>query len=167
MNNKNTNQLEGSGGSQLIQLMRKFGSAVGLDISVATVTETSPLSIRIKGDPFDLSGDELIVSERLTTHSRRADIVGGTVSGQTSPVTVPFKGGNSSHKHTLDDEETSSATIQFSGTNESHLHDIKSLPLTQNNVNITIKSPLTVGDEVIVIIAQDGQLYYVIDKAEV
>lgn len=52
---------------------------------------------------------------------------------------------------------------------ESLLNHTRTVSLTGgsvsiNNGNLSVNSPLKVGDKVIVIIAQNGQLYYVIDK---
>lgn len=124
-------RLEGNGASRFIQLMQKHGGSKGIDITVATVTKTSPLSIRLDGDPFDLSGDEIIVSEYLLKHTRQVDISDGTISGRTA-------------------------------SSESHTHNLHSFGL--KNAWVDFKSGLYAGDKVIVVIAQDGQLYYVLDK---
>lgn len=106
------NRLEGNGASRFVQLMKRYGKSDGISITVATVTKAPPaLSIRIDGDTFDLSGDELVVAEHLMEHKRTVSVNGGAFN--------------------------------------EHL----------------FRSPLAVGDKVIVIIAHDGQLYYVMEKA--
>ena len=105
-------RLEGSGGARFINLIRRNAAkAKDIDITVATVTKAPPaLAIRIDGDPFDILGDELVVSEHLLDHARQVSVNGGAYN-----------------------------THQF-------------------------RPALAVGDKVIVVIAQDGQLYYVLDK---
>lgn len=69
--------LEGSGGTRFVQLMRRYGYSEGLTFSVASVTKAAPaLAIRFEGDPFDLSGDEIIVADHLLKHKRRMSING-------------------------------------------------------------------------------------------
>lgn len=105
------NRLEGNGASRILQMMRQVGGS-NIDITIASVTQAPPsLAIRLDGDPFDLTGDELIVAEHLTQYTRQASINGG-----------PFN-------------------------------------------SLVVRSGLSVGDKVIVISAQDGQVYYVLDKA--
>lgn len=114
MNAQGFGRLEGSPASKLLQLMRKHGYNSDIEMRVATVTKSSPLAIRIQGDPFDLSGDELIIADHLKKHTRTAKITNAT--------------------------NTEIATIEF-------------------------ESKLKIGDSVIVIVADSGQLYYVMDKA--
>ena len=103
--------MEGSGAARLSLLMQSQPKNDD-GLTVATVTRIPPaLAIRLDGDPFDLSGGELIVAEHLTEYKRQVSINGG-----------PFN-------------------------------------------EMVVKSGLSVGDKVIVVTAQDGQLYYVLDKA--
>ncbi|QIG62537.1 protein of unknown function DUF2577 [Sporosarcina phage Lietuvens] len=80
-------------------------------MTIATVSSAKPLAIRLDGDPFDLTDDELIVAEHLAEYTRKVSISGGA------------------------------------------------------DVDMVVKSPLKNNDKVIVVVAQDGQLYYVLDKA--
>lgn len=106
--------LEGSGGSRLLQAVRKYGkdSTQPTTITTATVTSTSPnFAIRVDGDSIDTPSEGLIIAEHLTEYTRTIQLDGGT-------------------------EQT-----------------------------MTVKSPLAVDDPLIVAIANDGQLIYVLDKA--
>ena len=121
------NRLEGSGASRLLQMFDGQAGG-GLEMTVATVTNTSPVAIKISGDPFDISGDSLIVAEDLLAHKRIAKISGGSVIGST------VSGGSVTS-------------------------------LTWQDAVIDYSAKISTGDKVIVVIAQDGQLYYVLDKA--
>lgn len=132
MNAQGLGRLEGNPASKLLQLMRKHGYNSDIEMRVATVTKTSPLSIRIKGDPFDLSDDELIIADHLKKHTRTATISNANITGSTTNA-------------------------------DGHSHGIQSITL--KNATIEFESKLKVGDDVIVIVADSGQLYYVMDKA--
>lgn len=104
------NQSEGSGAARLSRLLKSNGKA-DVELTVATVTKSTPLAIKIDGDPFELTGDELVVAEHLSQYKRNVSLNGGA------------------------------------------------------DVEMVVRTPVKVGDKVIVVIAQDGQLYYVLDKA--
>lgn len=100
--------LEGSGASRLLQLFRRDGEPT--TITLATVVNPSPISVRVDGDSIDTPSEGIIVAEHLTEHRR----------------SITFKG-----------EDT----------------------------ELVLKSALKKDDRVIVAIANNGQLIYVIDKA--
>lgn len=109
-------------------MLQLFGSnAGGIEMAIATVANASPVAIRLDGDPFDISGESLIVADDLLAHKRIAKISGGAASG---------------------------TTVSGGGVTS----------LAWQDAVIEFDAKLRTGDKVIVVIAQDGQLYYVLDK---
>lgn len=72
--------MEGSGAARLLQIIKNSQTS-GANVTLATVTQVSPLSIRIDGDALDTPEQALIVAENLTTHKRVISIKEGLVSG--------------------------------------------------------------------------------------
>jgi Protein of unknown function (DUF2577) len=76
-----TQQPEGNGASQLVQLMKIHGHNKDVDIELATVTAAPPaLRIKIDNMPIELEADDLIVAERLTTRKEKITITAPTVT---------------------------------------------------------------------------------------
>jgi hypothetical protein len=78
--------LEGSGISQLIQIVRKHGYNEFDRYEIATVTSPPPsLRIKIDNDKLEYDADDVIVAERLTKHSRTVSLNGA------ADTTLAFK----------------------------------------------------------------------------
>ena len=77
--------IEGSWGSQMIQLIRQYGYNKDMSIEVAYVVTPPPnLTIRLPDDDILLEDNNLIVAEHLLEHKVTASISGGTVTGATT-----------------------------------------------------------------------------------
>lgn len=71
-------KFEGTGGSQLIQAVRKYGFNKDVEIDLGTVMAAPPgLRVQIDGMKIALEADDLIVAEALTQHNRTVSINGG------------------------------------------------------------------------------------------
>lgn len=78
-------RLEGTGASQLVQLIRRIGANTDVTIELATVTSPPPaLRIKVDGMKIELESDDLIVAERLTAYSRTVTLNDG------EPVTLAY-----------------------------------------------------------------------------
>lgn len=71
-------KLEGSGISQLTQIIKHVGRNDFDRFEVATVTAAPPaLKVKLDSTALELLADDIIVAEHLTEHKRRAQINGG------------------------------------------------------------------------------------------
>lgn len=71
--------IEGSGVSQLKDIIKKVGYNKDVDVEFATVTTPPPaLRIHIDNMKIELDTDDFVVCEHLTKHTRKARIDGGT-----------------------------------------------------------------------------------------
>jgi hypothetical protein len=133
---------EGSGGSQLVQLIRHFGYNQEVNIELGTVTADAP-NIRIKVDnmKIELDAADLVVAEHLTAHTRHIQI---TASGDANLTS-----------HSITTEPSSSYTS----------FTLNSSDLTVTDATISYIDELKTGDRVIVASVNDGQLYIVLDRA--
>lgn len=82
-------EITGSASAKLVQLMRQIGHNVDVDIQLGTVI-ASPPAVRIKLDldGVELRGNDLIIAESLTQHTRTL-----TFAGNEGPTSVTFHGG--------------------------------------------------------------------------
>lgn len=60
-------EVEGSAGSQFVQLMRKYGKNRDLTIDVATVKETSPLVVQLDADGLILDRADMILTATVAS----------------------------------------------------------------------------------------------------
>lgn len=67
-------RLEGSGPSQLVQLIKQIGYNKDIDIELATVTSSSPLKVKVDNMKIELEGSDLVIAEYLTKHTREIRI---------------------------------------------------------------------------------------------
>lgn len=102
---------EGSGISQLAQMIRKHGYNDFDRFELATITSITPTRVQVDGMKIELDAFDIVIAEHLTEHIRTVSINGG------------------------DDTE------------------------------MIVRTPLNVGDRVIVASMSGGQTYVVIDKA--
>ena len=71
-------KLEGSGFSQLAQMIKRIGFNEFDRFELATVTAAPPaLKVKIDSAALELLSDDLIVAEHLTEHKRRVSFSGG------------------------------------------------------------------------------------------
>ncbi|MFY2158059.1 DUF2577 family protein [Cytobacillus firmus] len=77
--------IEGSGASKIVQLMRKHGYNKDLDTEIATVVSPLPnLSVKLASDGLVLERSDLVVAEWLTEHTRLVLLNG-------SPTEITFQ----------------------------------------------------------------------------
>lgn len=70
-----TNQIEGSGASQLVQLIQTIGYNKDTDIELGTVKAAPPgIIVKLDNSPIELDKDDLIVAQWLTKHKRTATV---------------------------------------------------------------------------------------------
>ncbi|EMT54707.1 hypothetical protein I532_03845 [Brevibacillus borstelensis AK1] len=134
-----TTRLEGSGASQLAQLIQKIGYNDFDRFELATIVSPPP-AIRIKIDNVDgitFEADDLVVAEHLTRHKRIVTI-----------------------KHVQDTERDVGDTIPFPRDNDS----TGSLAWTYSYVEMTFEDVLKSGDRVLVASMNDGQAYVILDR---
>lgn len=68
---KNQFNLQGTGASQLVQLIKSYGYNKDVDIELATITSAPPeLKIRVDGMSIDLDAEDLIVAKSITNYSQ-------------------------------------------------------------------------------------------------
>lgn len=71
--------MEGSPGSQLIQLIRKHGYNKDVDIELATVTAAPPaLRVKIDGMKIELEADDFVVAQSVTERTETHRYSDGT-----------------------------------------------------------------------------------------
>ncbi|MFT4413183.1 DUF2577 domain-containing protein [Fredinandcohnia humi] len=144
----NEERLVGTGASQLVQLIQKFGYNKDVDVELATVTAPPPnLKIKIDNMNVELEKDDLVVAQHLTKHKRRLTIK-GTNSNLVSSSVIDSMTQNGSGPHTHD---ITSLTIQGN--------------LTVTDAEIEFLDELKAGERVIVASVDNGQLYIVLDRA--
>lgn len=122
-----------------------------------TVTSTSPLKINVE-QKMTLTSAQLVLSRNVTEYKVNIEINDATENGADIDLTHNHSysgttGSSSSHSHSY-----SGTTDEGGKINIVHSHEIK------GTKEITVKSALVVGDEVLMIRMQGGQKYIVIDR---
>lgn len=85
-------ELEGNGFSKLAQVMQQAGYNKDVMLDIGIVTAPPPnISIKLKSDGLQLGKDDLIIAERLTSHSIEIDGISAQINGMGSTVSK-FKG---------------------------------------------------------------------------
>lgn len=133
-----TERLEGSGASQLAQVIQKFGRNDFDKLELATVT-SSPPELRIKVDnmPIELEADDLVVAEHLTRHTRIVTLT-----------------------HEQDAERDVGDTVPFPKDNDSDGDLYRKL----SYVELRFEDVLKTGDRVLVSSMNDGQTYAILER---
>jgi hypothetical protein len=111
---------EGTGASQLAQVISELGYNEYDRFEIATVTSITPTKIKIDGMNIEMDAHDLVISGHLVDRTLTATSITGTNAGST---------------------------------------------MTLTNCTLNLKSPLNVGDRVIVASMSNGQMYVVLDKA--
>ncbi|SDE96888.1 Protein of unknown function [Fontibacillus panacisegetis] len=150
-------RIEGSGASQLVQLIRAIGYNSDITIELATVTAEPPeLKIKVDHMNVELEKDDLIVAQSLTKYKRKVNLKseGGTEISVTNlnPMAPPFK---------FDPGAifVGQGTINFSGIN------INSANQTIKEAELEFIDELKKDDRVIVVGINQGQTYIILDRA--
>jgi hypothetical protein len=141
-------EIEGSGASQLVQLMKTLGYNKDIDFLLGTVTSPPP-NIRVKLDKMavELEKDDVIISQHITNYS------------------VPFTASITKAKYesapsgTLDDQY-----VDTSGQYAAQKQSYKSLNFTFDAGTLTLNNALKAGDRVIVAEIENGQSYVILDR---
>ncbi|WP_338461539.1 DUF2577 domain-containing protein [Brevibacillus borstelensis] len=135
---KVSDRIEGSGASQLVQIIRQIGYNNYDRFELATVVSPPPdLRIRIDNMALDLEADDLVVTEHLTRHKRIVTI-----------------------KHEQDTERDVGDTEPKPRDNDS----TGSLAWTYSYVELQFEDVLKAGDRVLVASMNDGQSYVILDR---
>ncbi|WP_342537365.1 DUF2577 family protein [Sporosarcina sp. FSL K6-3508] len=99
---------EGSPYSQMVQAMRDIGRNETSTMEFGTIISAPPdIKLHIDHDENTYDKDDIYVSERLTAHKRKADIIGLVVA---SPMTA---NGQGPHTHELTSISLKNAEISY------------------------------------------------------
>lgn len=143
-------RIEGSGASQLVQLIRELGYNEELSLELATVTSAPPdLKIKVDHMNVDLEKDDLIVAESLTKHKRKVSVRSeGKTKLSKSPLgltDIGFKIGGS-------------ATLAFESLS------IGSASVTVEEAELEFADELKEGDRILVAGIHKSQTYIILDR---
>ncbi|QQE73150.1 DUF2577 domain-containing protein [Brevibacillus composti] len=136
-------RLEGSGVSQLKQMIARIGYNRFDRLELATVVSPPPdLRIRIDNMALDLEADDLVVAEHLTRHKRIVTITHEELAERDL--------GDKIERDGLDTDDM-----------------VEGNPITEYRhayVELTFEDVLKPGDRVIVASMNDGQAYLILDR---
>lgn len=142
-------RIEGSGASQLVQLIRTLGQNTDVTLELATVTSAPPsLKIKVDNMAVELDKDDLLVSQSLTKHKRKMNIK--TDKGFTTDVTVPIV------EHGL--------VFVGQGTLTPKSFALKEANMTVKEAEVEFVDELKKDDRVLVAGFQQGQIYVILDR---
>ncbi|MFP7288277.1 DUF2577 family protein [Shouchella clausii] len=156
-------RIEGSGASQLVQLIRKIGHNTDVSIELATVTSAPPeLKIKVDHMNVELEKDDLIVVQSLTKHKRTVTLVskgGMKLSAQNAPPVPP-------DPPVVTNLNLETILVLNTGTGEA-LHqslNISSSDFTAEEAELEFLDELKKDDRVLVAGIQQGQTYVILDR---
>lgn len=143
-------RIEGSGASQLVQLIRELGYNSEVTIELATVTAAPPeLKIKVDHMNLELERDDLIVAQSLTKHKRKINVksegkakISSNSINQVSIVTTP----------------------QGTGKLDFTSFGLSSSNFTAEEAELEFLDELKEGDRVIVVGINQGQTYMILDR---
>lgn len=158
-NKYESSELEGSGASKLVQLIKQGGYNKDVNVEIGTVVSAPPnLKIKIERDDIILEKDDLTVAEHLTRHTRVV-----TFRKQTKLPDFTTK------IRLASDNVSESMTPEGLGP---HVHDITQIDMDNvqddfemTELEIQFDDELRVGNRVFIVVDDDSQEYYVIDRA--
>lgn len=143
-------RIEGSGASQLVQLIRKIGHNTDVSIELATVTSAPPeLKIKVDHMNVELEKDDLIVVQSLTKHKRTVTLVssaGTTVKADSATASASGTIGGAAAQLTL-------AGLSYSSGD-----------FTAKEAELEFLDELKKDDRVLVAGIQQGQTYVILDR---
>lgn len=141
---KEQDRLEGSGASQLAQVIKRLGYNAYDKFELATVTAPPPtLKIKIDNMAVELEDDDVIVAQHLTRHKRIVTI-----------------------EHEELKERNLGDMVVQDGLDTDDM--VEGNPITtykHSYVELTFEDVLKTGDRVIVASINDGQSYVILDRA--
>lgn len=141
-NKYESSELEGSGASKLVQLIKQGGYNKDVNVEIGTVISAPPnLKIKIERDGIVLEKDDLTVAEHLTRHKRIVTL--------SHTELEPRDIGDGKAKDYLDTDDLIPPITTYK----------------HNYIELQFEDVLKVGNRVFVIVDDDSQEYYVIDRA--
>ncbi|EST55484.1 hypothetical protein T458_06970 [Brevibacillus panacihumi W25] len=139
-----TERLEGSGVSQLYQVIKRVGRNDFDKFELATVTSPPPeLRIRVDNWPIDLDHTDIIVAEHLTRHTRIVTI----------------------RHEEMAERDLGDKIVQDGLDTDDMVPGNPITEYTHSYVEQTFEDVLKPGDRVIVASMNDGQTYVILDRA--
>lgn len=147
-------RIEGSGASQLVQLIRAIGYNSEITFELATVTSAPPqLKIKVDHMSVELEKDDLIVAQSLAKHTRKVNLKseGGTKisASNLDPLSPKYDPGA---------EYVGDGTLTFSGLK------LTSADQTIEEAELEFTDELKKDDRVIVVGMNEGQTYIILDR---
>ncbi|RCX16465.1 uncharacterized protein DUF2577 [Fontibacillus phaseoli] len=144
-------RIEGSGASQLVQLIRAIGYNSDITIELATVTAKPPeLKIKVDHMNVELEKDDLIVAQSLTKYKRKVNL-------------------NTEKKAEISSSSVSQASTltlsQGTGSISFISFEMASAKFVAQEVELEFTDELKEGDRVIVAGIHQGQTYIILDRA--
>ncbi|MEK5477964.1 DUF2577 family protein [Paenibacillus sp. FSL R5-0407] len=144
-------RIEGSGASQLVQLIRKIGYNSEITFELATVTAKPPdLKIKVDHMNVELEKDDLIVAQSLTKYTRKANL------STENKAEISSSSISQSSALTLSQGTGSIKFLSFG---------MASAKFVAKEVELEFIDELKEGDRVIVAGIQQGQTYIILDRA--
>ncbi|WP_410772183.1 DUF2577 family protein [Fontibacillus sp. BL9] len=145
-------RIEGSGASQLVQLIRTIGYNTEITFELATVTSAPPrLKIKVDHMNVELEKDDLIVVQSLAKHTRIVNLksVGKTEVSSSSP-TIGFT--------LLQDGNAQTHELSFSSVK------LASADQTVQGAELEFTDELKKDDRIVVAGINQGQTYIILDR---
>lgn len=150
-------RIEGSGASQLVQLIRAIGYNSEITFELATVTSEPPqLKIKVDHMNVELEKDDLIVAQSLAKHTRTINLKceGGTkIYADIKKIKTPPYQFSLSHLY------GGTGKLEFFGVN------IAAADQTVEEAELEFTDLLKKDDRVIVVGINQGQTYIILDRA--
>jgi len=146
-------RIEGSGASQLVQLIRAIGYNADISVELATVTSAPPkLKIKVDHMNLELEKDDLIVAHCLTKFTRQVKLK----SSGKAKISASGLGISSTQTLTLS-----------SGTGELEFltFGLSSANFETGEAELEFNDELKEGERVIVAGIHQGQTYIILDRA--
>lgn len=149
-------RIEGSGASQLVQLIRALGYNSEITFELATVTADPPeLKIKVDHMNVELEKDDLIVVQSLMKHKRTVNLVS---KGGTKIFADSLVPNNPPYSFKLNFIYAGQGTLTVSGV------DLSSADQTIEKAELEFTDELKKDDRVIVVGINQGQTYIVLDR---
>jgi len=148
-------RIEGSGASQLVQLIRAIGYNTDVSIELATVTSAPPkLKIKVDHMNIELEKDDLIVAQSLTKHTRTINITSDSSAEMSS-----------SSVSSTNEVKVMVGNVAGTGAATFGNLSMKSAKFTLKDAQLEFVDELKEGDRVLVAGIQQGQTYLILDRA--
>ncbi|MGO4542700.1 DUF2577 family protein [Paenibacillus sp. 2TAB19] len=145
-------RIEGSGASQLVQLIRAIGHNTDITFELATVTADAPeLKIKVDHMNIELEKDDLIVAKSLTKHIRSVTLTSKD-KGKISSTSV-------SMNYNMVLANASVTTFDFNS------FGLDTAEFKVETAELEFLDELKKGERVIVTGINQGQTYIILDRA--